>query len=73
MSVIQAVVQRCCRQVTEGTFPGETGKGLCWGMDRGSLLQAERVSGSGWSLRRERRAGGNVRPTLSRKIGEERR
>lgn len=73
MSVIQAMVQRCCRQVTEGTFPGETGKGLCRGMDHGSLLQAEGVSGSGWSLRHERWAGGNVRPTLRRKIGEEKK
>ena len=39
MAVIQAMVQGCCRQVTKGTIPGESGKGLCWGMDHGSLLQ----------------------------------
>ena len=73
VSAIKAMVQGCCRQVTEGTFPGESGKGLCQGMDHGSLLQAEGVSGSRWSLRHERLAGGNVRPTLRRKTGEERR
>ena len=73
VAVIQAMVQGCCRQVTKGTIPGERGKGLYWGMDHGSLLQAEGVSGSRWSLRHERQAGRNVRPTLRRKTGEERR